>query len=521
MTITTLLPNGEQVFLDDNGKPLAGGKVFMYIPQTTIPKSTWQDEDQSVPNTNPIILDAAGRAIIYGAGSYRQVLTDALDNQIWDQETASTNRTQIYVGGQTGGTVNAQTLDVPDYDLVSGNLILFTFELTNTSAMTLDVSGTGPVPVTKLSGGIQVPLVAADAVAGQFGAVFYDGTEYQLISAIGTSLANNPLTNIASAATTDIGSTGSTNVQITGTTTITSLGSSANVNNPLYFIKFAGALTLTYNATSLILPGNANITTAAGDTAFALYLGSGNWQVVQYTVAANSTNSIAGVLPGAIGLSIINNTLTPNTQADIVADYAVLTNIVTKQAVAFSAVSKTVNFATTGANGLDTGVIAASTWYHMYLISNGVAINGLASLSATAPTLPAGYTLALRVGAMRAGAGATLVPTVQKGNRTSYVTAVALVTGASSPGNIAVGNVVPPTATQIIATGFGQAFTGAVTVGPNSVTTYIIVANGSGTEASSASTAIFLLESTNIYGSTTGGSSFIQADGWIDKVMAA
>lgn len=87
---------------------------------------------------------------------------------------------------------------------------------------------------------------------------------------------------IASATTTNLGSLSSNLVHITGTTTITSFGSSASTAAPIYFITFAGILQLTYNGTSLILPSAANITTAAGDFAIALYLGSGNWQVLAY-----------------------------------------------------------------------------------------------------------------------------------------------------------------------------------------------------------------------------------------------
>jgi hypothetical protein len=93
-----------------------------------------------------------------------------------------------------------------------------------------------------------------------------------------------PEIDLASAGTTDIGAQTSNNVRITGTTTITSFGTAANgVTREL---RFAGALTLTYNATSLILPGGANITTAAGDTATAKSLGSGNWVVTDYQRAA-------------------------------------------------------------------------------------------------------------------------------------------------------------------------------------------------------------------------------------------
>ncbi|MFK7336397.1 hypothetical protein [Acinetobacter baumannii] len=59
-------------FVDDNGKPLAGGQVWTYESGTTTPKATYVDPDGGAKNTNPIILDEAGRANIYlDDGAYR------------------------------------------------------------------------------------------------------------------------------------------------------------------------------------------------------------------------------------------------------------------------------------------------------------------------------------------------------------------------------------------------------------------------------------------------------------------
>lgn len=77
--------NGEQTFVDLNGDPLVGGFVFHYIPGTTTQAPTWQDQGLTVPNTNPIALDGAGRATIWGNTTYRQVVTDRLGNLQWDQ----------------------------------------------------------------------------------------------------------------------------------------------------------------------------------------------------------------------------------------------------------------------------------------------------------------------------------------------------------------------------------------------------------------------------------------------------
>ena len=85
----SLLPNGKQQFLSGNGVPLAAGSVYFYVPTTSTLKTTWQNPTQTILNTNPVILDASGEAVIYGDGSYRQVVYDALGNLIWDQLTSS------------------------------------------------------------------------------------------------------------------------------------------------------------------------------------------------------------------------------------------------------------------------------------------------------------------------------------------------------------------------------------------------------------------------------------------------
>jgi len=62
------------------------------------------------------------------------------------------------------------------------------------------------------------------------------------------------------------------------------------------------------------------------------------------------------------------------------------------------------------ANGLDAGALAISTWYSVWVIWNGVTTAGLLSLSATAPTLPAGYTHKARVGWIRTDGTANKYP---------------------------------------------------------------------------------------------------------------
>lgn len=87
--MAALLPNAQQQFCDSNGQPLAGGSVYHYVVGTTTPKTTYQNQALTVPNTNPVILDSAGRATIWGSGAFRQVVNDVNGNLIWDGVTAA------------------------------------------------------------------------------------------------------------------------------------------------------------------------------------------------------------------------------------------------------------------------------------------------------------------------------------------------------------------------------------------------------------------------------------------------
>lgn len=105
---------------------------------------------------------------------------------------------------------------------------------------------------------------------------------------------------IASATTTDLSTVTSYILTVTGTTTITGLGTlSAGLVKTLIF---SGALTLTHNATTLILPTGASITTAADDVAKMLSLGSGNWRCIGYMRKSGAPlTSVATFGDGTLG----------------------------------------------------------------------------------------------------------------------------------------------------------------------------------------------------------------------------
>ena len=114
--------------------------------------------------------------------------------------------------------------------------------------------------------------------------------------------------DIARATTTNIGAATGNFVHLTGTTTVTGLGTVQAGTRRV--VRFAGAGTLTHNATSLILPGAANITTAANDCAIFVSEGSGNWRCVAYTKANGQAVVVAGA--AITGFTASLNTSSPN-----------------------------------------------------------------------------------------------------------------------------------------------------------------------------------------------------------------
>ena len=83
--MVALLPNPELQFVDADGHPLSGGTLETYVPGTTTPKATWLDPAKTALQTNPIVLDAAGRCICWADGAYRCILRDSAGNLVYNQ----------------------------------------------------------------------------------------------------------------------------------------------------------------------------------------------------------------------------------------------------------------------------------------------------------------------------------------------------------------------------------------------------------------------------------------------------
>lgn len=223
----------------------------------------------------------------------------------------------------TSGTVSGLTL-VQDINTCIDAV------LTNASGASAPVNGAGGVSAT-----YQWWLKTGDKSLN-----LYDSASWVPLGYIDSTghiwqppIGGGTVPSVASATTTDLWSVKPAAVSVTGTTTITALASASAVPGTLKVVRFTGALTLTHNATSLILPGGANITTAAGDAMWVEALTTTNVAVISYvkasglpvvplaTIAAhtflgNITGSTA--VPAASSLSAILDAELGSTRGQIV-----------------------------------------------------------------------------------------------------------------------------------------------------------------------------------------------------------
>jgi hypothetical protein len=90
-------------FFDNNGVPLAGGLLYTYVAGTSTPLATYTTPTGNIPNSNPIVLDSAGRPPqeiwLSDTSAYKFVLQNASLAQIWsfDNIVGINSSTQSFV----------------------------------------------------------------------------------------------------------------------------------------------------------------------------------------------------------------------------------------------------------------------------------------------------------------------------------------------------------------------------------------------------------------------------------------
>jgi hypothetical protein len=130
------------------------------------------------------------------------------------------------------------------------------------------------------------------------------------------------------------------------------------------------------------------------------------------------------VLPKQLaGLTLANDATTPATVLDIDVGSACSDDNTTMMVLSAANFTKNCNAAwavSSGNGALDSGSsLAASTWYHVFLIerTDTQVVDVLISTSATSPTLPTSYTKKRRIGSVKTNASSQILAFTQVGDQ--------------------------------------------------------------------------------------------------------
>jgi hypothetical protein len=204
-------------------------------------------------------------------------LDDTAGSAIWDKSTVGTASEVVNTPAGNITSTNVQSA-LNELDTLKGSQAQQT---TNTNDIATNASNIS-ANASNISTNTSNIASNTSALASKIASMVED-TSPQLggtLDANSKAINEAQGANIASATTTDLGAMAGNYALVTGTTTITGLGTvSAGTRRK---VTFTGILTLTHNATSLILPTEADITTAVNDTAEFISLGSGNWICTNY-----------------------------------------------------------------------------------------------------------------------------------------------------------------------------------------------------------------------------------------------
>lgn len=281
---------------DGTGVLASNYRLFFYAAGSSTKQNTYNSSTGGVANSNPIVLNALGEPAVeiwltagqmYKIGLAIAGVDDPPASFIWTEDNISgINDTTItldeWVSGPAPTYVSAtqftlsgdQTTQFHPGRRLKSTVTAGTSYGTITAAVfgaltTVTVDTTGSNPLDSGLSAVSYGLLRADNFA----------------QSISLDASTRQSADIASAGTLNLDTAGGDLVDVTGTTTITAI---TLARGKMRTVRFTGALTLT-NGASLVLPGGANITTAAGD--FAIFRGyaAGVVRCVHYAKASGKS----------------------------------------------------------------------------------------------------------------------------------------------------------------------------------------------------------------------------------------
>jgi hypothetical protein len=175
--------------LDDNGNPVPGGKLIFTRTGTSTPQDTYSDSTLLTPNSNPVVLNSAGRITtkIYGNPAtgfdYRVAFTTSADVAVWspvDDVTVDVPdvalSSNVALENAANDFTNNQTISAQNSLLVTATAVAFLIQSINSTKTQIGTQTTHPLHIiTNSADRIIIPAGAipnfADDAAAAAGGV--------------------------------------------------------------------------------------------------------------------------------------------------------------------------------------------------------------------------------------------------------------------------------------------------------------------------------------------------------------
>lgn len=172
-----------QQFYNDTGTPYANGKLYFYASTSSTPQDTYSNSTLTIANTNPVILDSAGRAgsVFLANSAYKVTLTDENDvlvwteDPVWSSDYSTVAMFTVHTGtpnGTVAGTAGTQGGRPSDTVWDNVNNILYVATTSGNASTTVwtavnPSSSAGAIvpPTGRLTPTSGTPVITTDATA--------------------------------------------------------------------------------------------------------------------------------------------------------------------------------------------------------------------------------------------------------------------------------------------------------------------------------------------------------------------
>lgn len=280
-----------RAWTDSNGNPYPAAVAHFYVVGTTTGQDTYTSASLATPNANPVVSDASTGIfpeIHFAAKRYKCVIKDASANTLQTFEVIDATSQLI-----AAASAPSPTYPFLRYHNTSDGLVYRRNAADNAwiSEGAVDSLLNAASVTEQLTGTATDKSATPDSVAGLW-------------------QRGDNLTPSGGTVTLPAGGGGVFNVAAGNFSAI----SSAQGGRSVLFV-FGGASTITYHATSMILPGSANITTAAGDCALfvndaATDASGTNWRCVWFQRRSGSSLTFSDLLATQANMETATSTTT-------------------------------------------------------------------------------------------------------------------------------------------------------------------------------------------------------------------